>query len=209
MSDPRHSQRTHLLGRAIRLESLTIAWNLIEAAVAIGAGWLAGSVALVGFGLDSIIETVAASALYIRFRAEIHGASKEAAEAHEARALRIVGITFLALALYILFEAGSSLWLRDAPDRSRVGIALAAVSLAVMPLLAWAKHRTGRALGSRALIADAKETLACSYLSLALLLGLGAHSLFGWWWADPVAALAMLPWLVREGREALAEASSG
>lgn len=201
--------RAPLLRRAIRLEVLTIAWNVIEAAVAIGAGWLAGSVALVGFGLDSIIETVAASAVYRRFRAEMKGASEEEAEAHEGRALRIVGITFFVLALYILYEAGSTLWLREPPDRSPIGIALAALSLAVMPLLAWAKYRTGRALQSRALIADAKETIACSYLSLTLLLGLGANVLLGWWWADPVAALAMIPWVAREGREALEEASSG
>lgn len=200
--------RPHLLERGIRLEGLTIAWNVIEAVVAIGAGWLAASVALIGFGLDSTIETVAASALYIRLRAETKGASEEEVEAHEARALRIVGITFFALALYIVYEAGSTLWLREAPAESPVGIALAALSLVVMPFLAWAKLRTGKALQSRALIADAKETIACSYLSLTLLLGLGANYLLGWWWADPVSALAMLPWVIREGREALEEVSS-
>lgn len=202
------SSRETLLQRGLRLEALTIAWNVIEAVVAIGAGWVAGSVALVGFGLDSTIETIAASALYIRLRAEMKGATEEQAEAHEVRALRIVGITFFALALYIVYEAGSTLWLREAPAESPIGIALAALSLAVMPILAWAKLRTGKALESRALIADAKETIACSYLSLTLLLGLGANALFGWWWADPVAALAMLPWVIREGREALEGAGS-
>ncbi len=136
------------------------------------------------------------------------GASEEEAEAHEVRALRIVGVTFFALALYILYEAGSTLWLQEAPEASPIGIGLAGLSLLVMPLLAWRKLRTGQALESRALIADAKETIACSYLSLTLLLGLGANALFGWWWADPVAALAMLPWVIREAREALEEASS-
>lgn len=200
--------RSELLKRGLRLEALTISWNVVEAGVAIGAGVIAGSVALVGFGLDSTIETIAASALYVRLRAEMKGASEEEAEAHEVRALRIVGITFRALALYILYEAGSTLWLREAPEASPIGIGLAALSLLVMPLLAWAKLRTGQALESRALIADAKETIACSYLSLTLLLGLGANALFGWWWADPVAALAMLPWVIREAREALEEASS-
>lgn len=201
------SERTKLLKRGLRLEALTISWNVVEAVVAIGAGWLAGSVALVGFGLDSTIETIAASALYIRLRAEMKGASEEEAEAHEVRALRIVGITFFALALYILYEAGSTLWLQEAPEASPIGIGLATLSLLVMPFLAWAKLRTGQALESRALIADAKETIACSYLSLTLLVGLGTNALLGWWWADPVAALLMLPWVLREGWEALEEAS--
>lgn len=200
--------RSELLKRGLRLEALTISWNVVEAGVAIGAGVIAGSVALVGFGLDSTIETIAASALYVRLRAEMKGASEEEAEAHEVRALRIVGVTFFALALYILYEAGSTLWLQEAPEASPIGIGLAGLSLLVMPLLAWRKLRTGQALESRALIADAKETIACSYLSLTLLLGLGANALFGWWWADPVAALAMLPWVIREAREALEEASS-
>ena len=200
--------REQLLRRALRLEALTVSWNVIEAVVAIGAGWLAGSVALVGFGLDSTIETIAAAALYHRLRAEMKGADEEETEAHEKRALRIVGVTFLVLALYILYEAGSMLWFREPPRPSRIGIALAALSLVVMPFLAWAKYRAGEALKSRALIADAKETIACSYLSLTLLVGLGANALWGWWWADPVAALAMLPWVVREGFEALEESSA-
>lgn len=202
------TSRTTLLRRGLRLEALTISWNVVEAGVAIGAGVIAGSVALVGFGLDSTIETIAATALYVRLRAEMKGASEEEAEAHEVRALRIVGITFFALALYIVYEAGSTLWLQEAPEASPIGIGLAILSLLVMPLLAWAKLRTGQALESRALIADAKETIACSYLSFTLLVGLGANALLGWWWADPVAALAMLPWVIREGREALEEASS-
>jgi divalent metal cation (Fe/Co/Zn/Cd) transporter len=200
------TDRSALLGRALRLERLTIGWNVAEAVVAVGAGWLAGSIALVGFGLDSVIETLAALALYRRLRAELGGASEEEAEAHERRALWIVGVTFLLLSGYIFFEAATTLWLREPPGASWVGLSLAALSLAVMPTLAIGKHRTGKALGSRALIADAKETFVCSYLSLTLLAGLGLNALFGWWWADPVAALAMLPFLVREGKEAIEEA---
>jgi divalent metal cation (Fe/Co/Zn/Cd) transporter len=203
--ESRADSRRKLLRRGLRLEVITVAWNVLEAAVAIGAGWLAGSVALVGFGLDSTIETVAAATLYVRLRAELRGQSESEADAHEARALRIVGTTFMALAAYIVYEAGAVLWLREAPAPSRVGIALAVLSLTAMPLLAWAKHRTGRALGSRAIVADAKETIACAYLSFSLLIGLGANALFGLWWADPVAALAMLPWVIREGWEALEE----
>ncbi len=186
----------------MRLEVLTVSWNVIEALIAIGAGWLAGSVALISFGIDSVIETIAASALYRRLRAELRGASEEEAEEHERRALRIVGVTFFALALYILYEAGTALWAREVAEVSAVGIGLAALSLIVMPFLAFAKLKTGRALGSAALVADAKETFACSYLSLVLLLGLGANAAYGAWWADSVAALLMVPWIVREGFEA-------
>lgn len=198
--------RRALLLRALRLERLTILWNVAEAAIAVGAGWLAGSVALIGFGLDSVIETIAAAALYRRLRAEQGGVSEEEAEAHEGRALRLVGITFFLLGGYIAFEAASSLWMQEAPAVSRVGILLAAISLVVMPALAIAKHRTGKALQSRALVADAKETFVCSYLSFTLLVGLGLNALLGWWWADPVAALAMLPFVLHEGREAIEEA---
>ncbi len=201
--------RSLLLKRALRLERLTIAWNVVEAVIAVGAGWRAGSIALVGFGLDSVIETIAALALYRRLRAEQAGATKEETEVHERRALWIVGVTFFLLSGYIAFEAASTLWMKEPPEASRIGILLAAASLTVMPALAIAKHRTGKALRSRALVADAKETFVCSYLSLTLLAGLGLNALFGWWWADPVAALAMLPLVIREGWEALAEAREG
>ena len=203
MAESAIASRTHTLQHALRLEALTIGWNVLEAVIAVSAGVLAGSVALVGFGLDSTIETIAAAALYIRLRAEMGGASEEQAEAHEARALRVVGVTFLILAAYIVYEAGSTLWFREPPEVSQVGIGLAALSLVVMPFLAFAKLRAGQKLQSRALIADSKETFVCSYLSLALLVGLGANGLYGAWWADPVAALLMLPWVVKEGLEAL------
>jgi len=199
--------RTNLLRHALRLEVLTIGWNVLEAAVALAAGALAGSIALVGFGLDSVIETVAAVVLYRRLRAELDGVTTEEVEGHERGALRVVGVTFLALAAYILFEAGTALWTQEVPASSAVGIGLAILSLVVMPILAFAKLKAGRRLGSRALIGDSKETFVCSYLSLTLLLGLGANALFGAWWADPVAALCMLPWVVKEGFEALERAS--
>ena len=206
MSDANPTQdnaRTALLQSGLRLEAFTVTWNVVEAVVAIGAGIASGSVALVGFGLDSVIETIAATALYQRLRAELRGASDEEAETQERRALKIVGYTFFALAAYIVFEAGSALWSQERPSESTLGIGLAVLSLLVMPFLAFRKLSVGRALESRALIADAKETFACSYLSVALLFGLGLNALFGIWWADPVAALLMVPWVLNEGREAL------
>jgi cation diffusion facilitator family transporter len=197
--------RSSALQRGIRLEAFTISWNVLEAVIALGAGYLAGSVALVGFGLDSVIETIAAVALFRRLRAEATAGSEAEIERQERRALRVVGVTFFLLGAYILYEAGTTLWLAEPPEKTAVGIALAAVSLVVMPILGWAKLRTGRALGSRALVADAKETFVCSYLSLTLLLGLGLNAVWGWWWADPIAGLAMVPFVMREGWEAMEE----
>jgi divalent metal cation (Fe/Co/Zn/Cd) transporter len=194
-----------MLRRGLRLEVFTIQWNVLEALVAVGAGWWAGSIALVGFGLDSVIETISATALYLRLRGEIAGGTEKEAEARERKALWVVGVTFFLLSAYIVFEAVSTLWAQEPPDVSAVGIGLAALSLLVMPYLALMKHRTGKALGSRALVADAKETFVCSYLSLTLLVGLGLNAAFGWWWADPIAALAMLPLILHEGWEAIEE----
>jgi len=203
----RDTERTHHLRRGIRLEYFTIAWNSLEAIVAVGAGVIAGSIALVGFGLDSVIEVVSGAIVFWRLRAELGGANQGASERAERRALFIVGLSFFALGAYVLYESGKKLWLRERPEESVVGLGLAIVSLVVMPVLALGKHRIARRLGSRALAADAKETAICSYLSLTLLLGLNAW--LGWWWADPVAALAMLPLIVHEGREAVEEARSG
>lgn len=199
--DAASTQRPALLRRARRLEVFTVVYNLLEGVVAIVAGWGAGSIALLGFGIDSGIETFAALVVLQRVRRELQG-RLEAAEAVERRAERLVAVTLFALSAYVLFEAGSGLWHREAADPSRAGIVLAALSLVVMPLLAAAKRRTGRALGSRALMADAVETLACAYLSFTLLLGLGLRAAVGWWWADPLAALCMLPFIVREAIEA-------
>jgi cation diffusion facilitator family transporter len=194
--------RARLLRRAVRLETFTIIYNVLEGVIAVTAGYLAGSIALVSFGLDSVIETTSAVAVFARLRAETRSRDPGAHEKAERRAERIVGVTLLALCLYVLFEAGSTLVRKEPPAVSAVGIVLAAVSLLVMPPLALAKRRTGRALGSRALIADSVETLVCSYLSFALLLGLGLNAALGWWWADPLAALVMVPFILREGLEA-------
>jgi divalent metal cation (Fe/Co/Zn/Cd) transporter len=180
---------------------VSIAYNVVEAVVALAAGAVASSIALVGFGLDSGIETLAAVVVLLRLRDEAAG-HPDAHTTIERRAERIVGGTLLALAAYVAVEAIRSLVTRSAPDASPVGIALTAVSLVLMPFLAWAKYRTGKALGSRALIADSKETLICSYLSFTLLVGLSLNAWQGWWWADPAAALAMVPYIAYEGWEA-------
>jgi len=187
---------------------VTIGWNVVEAIVAIGAGLAAGSIALVGFGLDSVIESISGIALYRRLAFERDGATAEESEGSERRALWFVGLSFWLIAAYVVYESGETLISRRLPDSPTIGIVLAAVSLVVMPLLGWAKRRTGQKLGSRALIADATETFVCAYLSFALLLGLGLNAALGWWWADPVAALLMLPLIVHEGREAI-EAARG
>jgi len=197
------TSRASLLGRGVRLEWFTIGWNSVEAVVAIGAGLLAGSIALVGFGLDSVIETAAAFMVLWRIRREVGGAPDRHVVQAESAALRFVGLTFLALGAYILYESLGKLWRQEAPAESWVGIGLAVCSLIVMPLLAVRKRAVARALGSRALAADAVETFVCASLSLTLLLGLGLNALAGWWWADPLAALAMLPLIFKEGVEAL------
>lgn len=188
---------------ALWLVGATLAYNVIEAVVALAAGTVAGSIALLGFGLDSGIECGAAGVLLWRLSLEWRGAEPERLERAERRVHRFVGATFVALALYVSAQALWTLYAQEAPSASGVGIALAAASLVVMPLVSWGKLRAAREVGSAALRAEAKETLACSYLSFALLLGLAANAALGWWWADPAAALAMVPWLVKEGREGL------
>ena len=197
VSTIRHTEHEIRRRQAIRLEYFTIGWNSLEAVVALFAGWLAGSIALVGFGLDSIIETASGAALLWRLRQR--GDFEAAAE---SRALRFVGLTFFALAAYVTYESVRDLRGGQHAEESLLGIALAAVSLIVMPLLGRAKRRLARQLNSRALAADGMETYLCSYLSFALLLGLGANAWLGWWWADPVAALLMVAFMLREGVEA-------
>jgi divalent metal cation (Fe/Co/Zn/Cd) transporter len=186
---------------ALRLVVATMAYNGVEAVVALWSGFRADSIALVGFGFDSLIELAAATALLWRLRVEQRGGSSEDVETTERRVLRFIGLTFLVLAAYVTVEAGISLWRRERPSESAIGIALAVASLIVMPAVSFGKMRAANALGSESLRAEAKETLACSYLSLTLLVGLAANALAGWWWADPVAALLMVPWLVNEGIE--------
>ena len=193
---PPSSSAEHLRqGR--RLEYVTIGWNVIEGVVAVVAGLLAGSTALVGFGVDSGIESMSGAVLLWRLQdGDCHAE-------REARALRLVGISFLLLAAWVGYESAGSLWLREAPSASWVGIGVAALSLVVMPWLAYRKRRVARALGSRALESDSRQTSLCAYLSAILLGGLLLNAALGWWWADPVAGLAMVPIIAREGVQAL------
>ncbi len=188
--------------RGRRLEYVTVGWNSLEAIASIVAGVLAGSIALVGFGLDSVIETSSGAALLWRL-SHANERSAERRERAERIALRIVGMSFLALAAYVAFEAGSDLWKREMPEHSIPGIAIAAASLIAMPLLARAKRKVARTLNSNAMRADSRQTDLCAYLSAILLGGLLLNFLLGWWWADPVAGLIMVPIIVREGVEAL------
>lgn len=188
---------------ALTLLGATLAWDAVEAGLALWAGHRAGSVSLVTFGLDSIIEMVAAAALIWRLSRAWAGANAEAIERSERRVGRLVGATFVALAIYVMADAGSALWMRDHALPSEWGVALATAALVVMPVLAWAKLHAARRLGSAALAAEAKESIACAYLSAVLLMGLVVNAILGWWWMDAVAALAMVPWLLKEGREAL------
>jgi cation diffusion facilitator family transporter len=196
--------RPALLRRGLLLEYLTVGYNLIEGVIAVGAGLVAGSPALIGFGVDSFVESISGGVLIWRLRAEVGGRlDEEAIERLEHRAERLVGVAFLLLAAYVAFEAIRSLLGQEEPDASPVGIVLTALSIAVMLWLARAKRQTGEALDSRALIADSKQTQACWYLSVAALTGLTLNAVFGLWWADPVAALVIVVFLVREGIEAL------
>ena len=192
------------LKRGLQLEYLTVGWNVVEGIIAVAAGIAAGSIALIGFGVDSFVETISGAVIIWRLMAETRGQhDDEAMERIEQRAERIVGIAFLLLAAYVGFEAVRALVNQEAPDASPVGIALTAVSIVVMLWLARAKRQTGEALGSRAMLADAQQTHACWYLSVVALAGLALNAAFGFWWADPLAALGITVLLVREGLEAL------
>lgn len=193
--------RSGLLRQGVVLEGVTVGYNALEGVIAIAVGLAAGSVALTGFGIDSVIEVTSGVVLWWRLRAEL--GSSELGPAVEARATRWAGALLLALAVYLVIESGRRLVTGDRPSESVVGIVLMILSLIVMPLLARAKLRTARALDSRALRADAHETIVCAWLSLTTLLGLALNAALGWWWADPVAALAMVPLITREGLEAV------
>lgn len=194
------SGRAAHIRRGKLLEYVTVGYNSIEGIIAVGSGVVAGSIALVGFGFDSFIECISGLALLWR----LYGDAEETRrERLERRALRIVGASFMVLAAYVGYDAITSLIRHEPPDESRVGIALAAVSLVVMPLLVRAKRRVAQSIGSAALAADAAQTQVCTYLSAILLGGLILNATLGWWWADPVAALVMLPIIIKEGLEAL------
>lgn len=194
--------RSGLIRRALRLEYITVGWNLIEGLVAVTAAVAAGSVALLGFGIDSFVESASGSILIWRLLAERTHTDAETIEAIERRAQKLVAVSLFGLAAYILFEALKTLVLQERPEPSAVGIAVTSLSIGVMWWLARAKRRTAIALGSRALEADAFQTTACWWLSLIVLGGIVVNAGTGWWWADPVAAIAMCVFLLREGREA-------
>ncbi len=180
--------------RAVRLAWATIAWNVVEAVVALAAGMAAGSVALVGFGLDSSVEVMSAMVIVWQFRG--------LAETRERRALKLIAVSFFALAAYVAVRAIVDLSQRAEPRSSVVGIGLAIASLLVMPVLAKAKRRNGKAMGSTTVVADSNQTKLCAYLSAILLGGLILNATVGWWWADPLAALAIAALAANEGREA-------
>jgi divalent metal cation (Fe/Co/Zn/Cd) transporter len=187
--------------QAIHLEYFTIIYNIAEGLVSVVLGGVANSVALIGFGLDSFVESLSGLIVLWRFRSEAQGDGEYATL--ESHALRYVGWSFFLLSAYIVVESIRKLWLQEQPEPSPLGILLAVLSLIIMPLLARKKYRTGKALDSAAMVGDSKQTLACSLLSVALLLGLSLNAAFDWWWADPIAGLAMVPWLLKEGHEAL------
>ena len=192
--------RASQVKRGRRLEYFTIIYNSLEGIIAIVAGVVAGSIALVGFGFDSLIEVTSGVALLWRLHSD---ADESRRERMESVTLRIVGICFILLALYVSYDSIKSLVRHEAPNESRPGIILAIVSLIVMPLLVRAKRRVARSISSKALMADSKQTELCTYLSAILLGGLLLNALVGWWWADPVAAIVMVPIIVKEGLEGL------
>jgi divalent metal cation (Fe/Co/Zn/Cd) transporter len=194
------STREAMVARGLRLEYFTLGWNLLEALVAVVCGVIAGSIALVGFGLDSVVEVSSGSVLLWRLRADRHAENRERAE---RSAVRLVGVSFLLLALYVAGDAIKTLLRRETPEESIPGIVLAIASLIAMPLLARAKRRVARGLNSRAMQADSRQTDICAYLSAILLGGLLLNAALGWWWADPAAALIMVPFIAHEGIEAV------
>lgn len=189
------SERARLGRRAQLLAAASVSYNVIEAVIAVTAGLVAGSVALVGFGLDSVVEVSSGLIILWQFRHRMP-------ESRERQALRLMAFSFFALAAYVTFESVRALVTGHDPDPSPVGIGLAAVSLAIMPFLSWAQRRTGKALGSNAVVADSTQTLLCTYLSAVLLVGLVLNATLGWSWADPIAGLVIAAVAVKEGREA-------
>ena len=186
--------------KGLYLEYFTIIYNILEATLSIIFGIVANSIALIGFGLDSVVESL--SGLVLVWRLRQHGKITEADEERlEKRATRFVAITFFVLGAYILFQSIRKLAIAEIAEPSLPGIIIAVASIIIMPLLTWQKYKTGKQIGSRALVADAKETLACAFLSVALLLGLGANYLFGFWLADPIVGLIIVLFLFREGRK--------
>jgi len=196
------SSRLHK--RALSLSYFTVGYNVSEGIVSILAGWIAGSIALVGFGLDSFVESLSGSVMIWRLRK--HGKiSEDEEEEVERKAVRLIAFTFFILGAYVLYESIEKLYVREIPDPSLLGIVIAIVSIIVMPILFYLKYRTGKSMGSKSLVADSKETLACVFLSGALLIGLGLNYLFGLWQADPIVGLVIVIYLIKEGYTTLKE----
>lgn len=196
------TERERALRGALRLEYLTLGWNVVEGVVAVAAALAAGSVALLGFGLDSFVESASAGVLIWRLAAERRGLARADVERLDARAHRLVGASLLLLAAWVTWDAGNALWTREAPRPSAAGMAITSLSIVAMVWLARAKRRAAARLGSRALEADAFQTTACFWLSVATLSGIGLNAALGWWWADPAAALVVAALAAWEGREA-------
>lgn len=188
--------------RALSLSYFTVGYNIFEGVVSIFAGLLAGSIALVGFGLDSFVESSSGTVMIWRFRK--HGKiSEDDEEKIERKAVRFVAYTFFILGVYILYESVKKLYFREIPDPSLLGIIIAILSIIIMPVLFYMKYRTGKLINSKSLMADSKETLACTFLSVALLIGLGLNYLYGFWQADPIVGLVIVIFLIREGYKIL------
>jgi divalent metal cation (Fe/Co/Zn/Cd) transporter len=194
--------RSAALGRGLRLEVLTVGWMLVEACVAIGAGVAARSVLLTAFGFDSVVELLSGIVLYRRLQVESSGASAEAVDRLETRTTAISAVLLITLCAFVVLSSIAGLILRIEPEGAPLGIAVSAIAVIAMPLLAREKGRVNRVLGSPSLRADVAETISCAYLAAVTLAGLAATILFGWWWAQYVAAFALLIWLVPEAREA-------
>jgi cation diffusion facilitator family transporter len=194
------TERLALVRRGQLLSRVALGYNALEGIASVTAGAFAGSVALIGFGIDSLIEVTSSGASLWRLRSD-HDPGRR--ERSERVSLRIIGLCFIGLAIYIGWEAGHSLWRREQPEKTTPGIVIAALSVVIMPILARSKRRVATALGSRALEADARQTDLCMYLSAIVLGGLLLNAVLGWWWADPVAALIMVPIIAKEGIEGL------
>lgn len=198
------SEQNNLYNRALFLSYLTVGYNILEGIISIIFGALAGSIALIGFGMDSFVESLSGGIMVWRFRQ--HGSvSDEEEERLEKKATRLVAYTFFILGAYVLYESIKKLLVQEIPEPSLVGIGVAIASIIVMPVLFYMKYKTGKLLNSQSLIADSKETLACLFLSIALLIGLGANYLFDFWQADPIVGLIIVIFLAREGYEILTE----
>jgi divalent metal cation (Fe/Co/Zn/Cd) transporter len=194
--------------KAFYLSIFTVIYNFLEGVISIVAGTVSGSIALVGFGLDSFVESLSGGIMIWRFRG-LGNLSHEEEERMEAKAARLVAYAFFILGAYVLYESLKKLIFREPPEPSLIGIVIAIVSLVVMPVLFFMKYRIGKSIGSRSLLADSKQTLACCYLSIALLAGLGLNYKFGIWWADPAAGMVIVGFLIREGYEILREGKTG